>query len=121
MADGQDHEDKTEEPTQRRIEDAIEKGNLAKSQEVNTLFVFAGLALALLMFGASSSREVLFAMKPFIGNMHQIPSDLGGIRYALQTVLYTTLAAVALPFIVLTIFGAAVAWCSTVRCGRPSL
>ncbi|MGL4495085.1 MAG: flagellar biosynthesis protein FlhB [Beijerinckiaceae bacterium] len=107
MADGQDHEDKTEEPTQRRIEDAIQKGDLAKSQEINTLFVFGGLALALLMFGASSGREVVFAMKPFLGNLHQIPSDLGGIRYALQQALYVTVAAIALPMIVLTVFAAA--------------
>ncbi|MGL4323946.1 MAG: flagellar biosynthesis protein FlhB [Beijerinckiaceae bacterium] len=107
MAEGQDHEDKTEEPTQRRIEDAIKKGDVAKSQEINTLFVFGGLALAMMMFGASSAREVLFAMKPFLGNMHQIPSDAGGIRYALQTVLFATLAAVALPFVIMTIFGMA--------------
>lgn len=107
MADGQDHEDKTEDPTQRRIDDAIQKGDVAKSQEINTLFVFGGLALALMMFGASSAREVLFAMKPFLGNLHQIPSDSGGIRYALQSALFATLTAIALPLVIITIFSMA--------------
>lgn len=107
MAEGQDNEDKTEEPTQRRIEEAIKRGDVARSQEINTLFVFGGLALALIMFGPASGREIIFAMKPFLGNMHQIPSDAGGVRYALQTMVLATGAAIALPIIVMTIFSIA--------------
>ena len=46
MAEGQDDTEKTEEPTQKRLDDALKRGDVAKSQEVNTWFIFAGGALA---------------------------------------------------------------------------
>ena len=42
MADENDASDKTEDPTQKRLDDAHERGDVAKSQEVNTWFVIAG-------------------------------------------------------------------------------
>lgn len=107
MADESDDDDKTEEPTQRRIEDAIKRGDVARSHEIGTLFVFGGLTLSLMMFGASSARELLFAMKPFIGNLHQVSGDAAGIRYALIFALTATLAAVALPFLFMILSGLA--------------
>jgi flagellar biosynthetic protein FlhB len=108
MADaGQDDADKTEDATQRRIEEAINRGDVAKSQELNTLFVLGGLALALLIFGGPAARELTLAMKPFIANLHQIPGDAGGVRYALTAALTATLAAVALPFLFLMLSGLA--------------
>jgi len=44
MAD--DTEDKTEDPTQKRLDEALEKGDVVKSQEVNTWFVIAGAVIA---------------------------------------------------------------------------
>ena len=43
----EDTEDKTEDPTQKRLDDALEKGDVVKSQEVNTWFVIAGATLVL--------------------------------------------------------------------------
>ena len=40
MAD--DSDDKTEDPTQKRLDDAHAKGDVVKSQEVNTWFIIAG-------------------------------------------------------------------------------
>ncbi|MBN9061621.1 MAG: flagellar biosynthesis protein FlhB [Rhizobiales bacterium] len=107
MADSGEDDDKTEEPTQRRIEDAIKRGDVARSQEIGTLFILGGLALSLMMFGASSARDLLFAMKPFIGNLHQVTGDADGIRHALTFALTATVAALSLPFIFLTLCGLA--------------
>lgn len=46
MADD-DKESKTQDPTQKRLDDALEKGDVAKSQEVNTWFVIAASTLLL--------------------------------------------------------------------------
>jgi flagellar biosynthetic protein FlhB len=46
VADDSENE-KTEDPTQKRLDDALEKGDVAKSQEVNTWFVIAGATLVL--------------------------------------------------------------------------
>src|SRR6266550_1225101 len=42
MADENDTSDKTEDPTQKRLDDALERGDVVKSQELNTWFVIAG-------------------------------------------------------------------------------
>ena len=49
MAD-QDDSEKTEEPTSKRIQDARRKGNIAKSQEVNSWAALVGLLFAIVTF-----------------------------------------------------------------------
>ena len=50
MADENDTSDKTEDPTQKRLDDAHDRGDVAKSQEVNTWFMIAGATLILSSF-----------------------------------------------------------------------
>ena len=42
MADEQDDTERSEDPTQKRLDEALERGDVVKSQEVNTWFVIAG-------------------------------------------------------------------------------
>ena len=42
MAEEQTTTRQTEDPTQKRLDDALERGDVVKSQEVNTWFVIAG-------------------------------------------------------------------------------
>ena len=51
--------EKTEQPTPRRLEDAIKKGQIARSAEVQTVFVLLG-ALAALTF---AGREIWAAIR----------------------------------------------------------
>ena len=53
MADDNDSSEKTEDPTQKRLDDAHERGDVAKSQEVNTWFIIAGATLVLASFSGS--------------------------------------------------------------------
>src|SRR5215218_3575354 len=53
MADENDSDDKTEDPTQKRLDDAHDRGDVAKSQEVNTWFMIAGATLVLSTFSGS--------------------------------------------------------------------
>ena len=49
-----EQEDRTEDPTERKLQQAIERGDVAKrSMEVNTWFVLAGGALAILAAAAN--------------------------------------------------------------------
>ena len=57
MAD--DSDDKTEDPTQKRLDDALEKGDVAKSQEVNTWFIIAGATLILSTFSGSIGGGIM--------------------------------------------------------------
>ncbi len=45
MAEDSDDSEKTEDPTQKRLDDAFEKGDIPKSQEVSAWFSLLGTAL----------------------------------------------------------------------------
>ena len=75
MSDDSDQEDKTEEPTQRRIEKAIEQGNVANSIEVNTFFILSAFMMALLLASGTIAKDLLVSLRAFLMNAHQVPSD----------------------------------------------
>ncbi len=51
MAENEDGQEKSEDPTARRLEKAREKGQVARSRELGTMAVLTGGAAALLVFG----------------------------------------------------------------------
>ncbi|KQP85510.1 MULTISPECIES: flagellar biosynthesis protein FlhB [unclassified Methylobacterium] len=75
MADDSDPEDKTEDPTPRRIEKAIEQGNVPNSPEINTFFILAAFTMALLMVSGMIAKDMVASMRGFLMNAHMVPSD----------------------------------------------
>ncbi len=55
MADDQDKSQQTEEPTQKRLEQAREQGDVVKSTEVTAFVLLGGGTLAIAMFGKSTA------------------------------------------------------------------
>jgi flagellar biosynthetic protein FlhB len=51
--------EKTEDPTGKKLSDAAEKGNIARSRDLATAFVLMGSSLALLVFGAQLAEATL--------------------------------------------------------------
>jgi flagellar biosynthetic protein FlhB len=72
MADEKEDDDKTEEPTQRKLEEAAKRGDVAKSMELNTFFVLAGFTAALMLTSGYAAREGSLSMRGFLMNAHQI-------------------------------------------------
>ena len=62
MADD-DKDSKTQDPTQKRLDDAHEKGDVAKSQEVNTWFLIAASTLLLSSFSGSVGTAIEVPMR----------------------------------------------------------
>src|SRR5216683_567981 len=60
MADDNDAAEKTEDPTQKRLDDVLDRGDVAKSQEINTWFVIAGATLVL-------SQSLVYALIAALG------------------------------------------------------
>ena len=75
MADEPDSDDRTEEPTQRKLDEAIKRGDVAKSQEINTLFVLGGFTLAPAMLSGSITQALTVNLRAFLMNAHQVPPD----------------------------------------------
>ena len=63
MAEDFNDADKTEEPTQKRLDEALKRGDVVKSQEVNTWFVIAGATLVLMAFSGPMSKELTTTMR----------------------------------------------------------
>jgi flagellar biosynthesis protein FlhB len=97
----EDTDDKTEDPTQKRLDDALEKGDVAKSQEVNTWFVIAGGTLVLSTFSNSTGAGILTPLRNLIANSWMIRTDGPGLLSLTQTLGIAVIAAVGIPLLML--------------------
>ncbi len=101
MADESDSSDKTEDPTQKRLDDALERGDVAKSQEVNTWFVIAGATLVLSTFSSSVGGGILMPMRSLIANSWMIRTDGPSLLALAQSIEYALVAAIGVPLLML--------------------
>ncbi|MGF6307658.1 flagellar biosynthetic protein FlhB [Bradyrhizobium sp. i1.8.4] len=101
MAD--DTEDKTEDPTQKRLDDALEKGDVVKSQEVNTWFVISGATLVLSTFSGSIGGGILMPLRNLLANSWMIRADGAGLLALTQSLGYAVVAAIGVPFLMLAL------------------
>ncbi|RVD75659.1 flagellar biosynthesis protein FlhB [Pseudomonas koreensis] len=63
MAESESGQDKTEDPTEKRKKDSREKGEIARSKELNTLAVMLAGAGGLLIFGGMLAQELMDLMR----------------------------------------------------------
>jgi flagellar biosynthetic protein FlhB len=94
-----DSSDKTEDPTQKRLDDAHEKGDVAKSQEVNTWFVMAGATLVLSSFSGSIGGGILMPLRNLVANSWMIHTDGASLLALSQSLGYALMAALGVPFL----------------------
>src|SRR5215467_126269 len=95
----EDDTERTEDPTQKRLDDALEKGDVVKSQEVNTWFIMGGATLALSIFSGSMGSGILTPMRNLIANSWMIRTDGAGLMALLASLEYALIAAVGIPFL----------------------
>ena len=81
MADEDDGGERSEDPTQKRLDDALERGDVAKSQEVNTWFMIAGATLVLSTFSGSIGG-IQTPLRNLIANSWMIRTDGPGLSDA---------------------------------------
>jgi flagellar biosynthetic protein FlhB len=92
---------KTEEPTQKRLDDARKKGQVATSREVNTWLILAagGIMIAFLMPSSLASLRDVMAFT--LTESFRIPSDAVSIGAHFWSVIKVAFAALSAPFIIL--------------------
>ncbi|MGH6714759.1 MAG: flagellar biosynthesis protein FlhB [Bradyrhizobium sp.] len=108
MADEDDTSDKTEDPTQKRLDEALERGDVAKSQEINTWFVIAGGTLVMSTFSRSIGDGIVVPLRNLIANSWMIPTDGPHLLALAHSLLYAVVAAIGVPLVMLmlaAIFG----------------
>ncbi|MDR6304833.1 flagellar biosynthetic protein FlhB [Nitrobacter vulgaris] len=101
MADESDDTEKTEDPTQKRLDDALERGDVAKSQEINTWFVIAGATLVLSTFAGSIGDGFQTPLRNLIANSWQIRTDGPGLLALTEQIGYRLAAVLGIPLLLL--------------------
>ncbi|MBN8985776.1 MAG: flagellar biosynthesis protein FlhB [Rhizobiales bacterium] len=103
MSDENDGPEKTEDPTQKRLDDALERGDVAKSQEVNTWFMIAGAALVLTAFSGSIGSGLQNPLRNLIANSWMIRVDGPSLLALVRDLEYVLIVALGVPLLLLAL------------------
>jgi flagellar biosynthetic protein FlhB len=104
MAEENDGASKTEEPTPRKLEQARQKGDVAKTPDLGNMASLAATAAVIALAGGWMARNLAVAMTPFIARPESISLINGGAaEIARQSIL------AAAPIMLAVILAAAVA------------
>ena len=88
MADEDDSDDKQLDPSQKRLDQALERGDVVKSQEINTWFVIAAGTLVISNFGGSVGTGILVPMRNLLANAWMIHTDGPGLMQLAKSLIY---------------------------------
>lgn len=99
----EDESQKTEEPTAKRLEEALKKGNVASSQEFKTWFLFL-FATAAVAGGAPWLAEALSTLlHGYLGRMHEISVTESGVFTPIVDLVIDWLLILAIPLAIFVI------------------
>lgn len=106
MAEDQDKDSKTEDPTEKKIADALEKGNVPVSREVtNVLSIFA-ITLVIIFYAPEFAYEVAKISKAVFANTRDWSLDTGEDVMFLASYVVAALSLFLLPVIIpILLFG----------------
>jgi flagellar biosynthetic protein FlhB len=105
MAEGENDSDRSEDPSAKRLDEALQHGDVAKSAEVSTWFVIGGAAIMLAAFSGPMSSGLTTTMRGIVANAHQIPVDGRGLIAMAARIEYEVIAAIGIPLALLMLAG----------------
>jgi flagellar biosynthetic protein FlhB len=103
MAEDRDETEHTQDPTPRRLEEAIKRGDVVKSTEVSTWFTIAGGTLMLMVFAAPTATSLEMTLRGVIAHSYQISADGPALADLSKVVAMRVLAALGIPLLLLTL------------------
>jgi flagellar biosynthetic protein FlhB len=109
MADEQDQESKTEQPTEKRISDAIDKGNVPLAREATLFGSIAAILGAFLLFGSWSVTEITSVLREALGAAGGVNLEDRDGAATFVTSLLTSIAVAVVPIMAMIAGGSVVA------------
>ena len=98
MADeSEDDSSKTEEPSQKKLDEARKKGQMVSSREISHFFMILALLAFVRVLAPSMGHETLRLFAPLITQPETIPFDHGGLHQLLMHLMKGTLLLLLLP------------------------
>lgn len=107
MSDDQDEASKTEDPTDKKLSDAREKGQVAVSREVASWFALVGGLLVVSLFAGFVSKQIYSTIRPFIEKPHEMILDAANVGGVFTYALAGTAIALAIPVLLFLFLGVA--------------
>jgi flagellar biosynthesis protein FlhB len=103
MAEPQDDSEHTEDPTPKRLDEAIKRGDVVKSTEVNTWFMIAGGAMVLMVFARPAASSLEAMLRGLLAHSYQIPTDGPALVHLTRGLMLNVLGALGVPLVLLAI------------------
>ncbi|PKR55959.1 flagellar biosynthesis protein FlhB [Thalassospira marina] len=107
MADDEDDSQKTEDPSQKKLDDAREKGQVPVSKEVGNFVLLFGGALVIMMMAPGMADGVRDYSLQFIMHPQDFSFDPESIRLLWQDMIIGFFKILGVPFLLLVFFAAA--------------
>jgi flagellar biosynthetic protein FlhB len=95
--------ERTEDPTPRRLEEAMRRGDVVKSAEVNTWFMIAGGTLIIMVFAAPMAISLQATLRGLLAKSYQIPTDGPALIALAKTLGMEVAAALGIPLMLLLV------------------
>lgn len=102
MAEGEDKSEKTEPPSQRKLDKAREKGDVPKSQEIPAWFILAAGLGVLAAFGPSMGSGLMRELSVFLAKPHELSVDHTGALAVTVAAVVKVMVVMGLAFAALT-------------------
>lgn len=97
MAEDEDQSQKTEEPTQRKIDEARKKGQVATSRELNNGLMISAAAAFVALISPNLANDLSRALIPFIASPHSFAISISDLRWIVFDLLGNVGLALVLP------------------------
>lgn len=107
MADTPEEHEKTEEPSQKKLEDARKKGDVPKSQEVTSWFMITAATLVIMVFMDDAAASLSGSLKTFLSDAHDLPMDGAGLRRLTVLIGGAVVASFGFPLLIMMVAGIA--------------
>jgi flagellar biosynthesis protein FlhB len=107
MADDRDPSQQTEQPTQKRLDEAHDHGDIVKSPEVSAFVLLLGGTMAIMMFGGSTMQGLSNAMRIFLEQPEQMGTSSTDMVMLARHVVMTVGGILAPVFAVMMAFALA--------------
>jgi flagellar biosynthetic protein FlhB len=99
MAESDDDSSKTEEPSQKKLEEARERGQIASSRELNHFFMMGAFLFFIAVMMPGTMLSAMHLLAPYITKPDDIDMGPGGVVYTMRHVLLGMLTLLLLPFL----------------------
>ena len=101
MADERDASERTEDPTPKRLEEAIRRGDVVKSAEVNTWFLIATGTLMIMVFAAPTAASLQATFAGLLAKSYEIHTDGPALAALARTLAAEVVGAFGIPLLFL--------------------